>query len=382
MSYGFHTARTRLLDFRVIGAVDTDEHANKTYEQMLGITPDELDVKQLAKPSVLKQMCSKWGYDPRISTILIGCAPCQGFSSHRKRYTGPDTRNLLLAPFASIVRQLMPEVIVMENVPEMLHEENWRYYATWRRTLLQLGYSVRARLYNMAAFGVPQERFRALVVASRRRAAFTMPAPKVFPNKFVTVRQAIGKLRPLRSGETDPQDAMHVTSRHHRDTVRLLELIPPDGGSQRDLPANTGPSCLRVDGFRDVYGRMFWDRPANAITTRCRTPSAGRYAHPEQHRGLSVREAALLQSFPPQYYFDGPFDDKFKQIGNAVAPLFSQAIAEHLDSKWFAVSSYSVDTRGDIVTPLRKSISSSLAAVKRKMRESNCVEVGHLLGGQ
>jgi DNA (cytosine-5)-methyltransferase 1 len=115
---------------------------------------------------------------------------------------------------------------------------------------------------------------------------------------------------------------------------------------------------------------MFWDRPANAITTRCRTPSAGRYAHPTQDRGLSVREAALLQGFPPDYFFEGPFDDKFKQIGNAVSPLFAQAIAEHLDTEWFSDHDTAIDTCGDIIRPINKSISSTLASVKRLIQTS------------
>jgi DNA (cytosine-5)-methyltransferase 1 len=122
-----------------------------------------------------------------------------------------------------------------------------------------------------------------------------------------------------------------------------------------------------VDGFRDVYGRLFWDRPAVAMTTKCRTPSAGRYGHPEQHRGLSVREAALLQGFPADYSFEGPFDDKFRQIGNAVSPPFAEAIARHLDAVWGGTI-VERDDAGDITAPIPKSFSSSIAGIKRRQR--------------
>jgi DNA (cytosine-5)-methyltransferase 1 len=125
-----------------------------------------------------------------------------------------------------------------------------------------------------------------------------------------------------------------------------------------------------VDGFRDVYGRLWWDRPSVAITARCRTPSCGRFTHPEQHRGLSVREAALLQSFPSNWNFEGPFDDKYKQIGNAVPPRFAQAIAETIDRFWLAnICPDSHEAENDINKPITRSISSSIAAWKRRTRD-------------
>jgi DNA (cytosine-5)-methyltransferase 1 len=256
----------------------------------------------------------------------------------------------------------------MENVPEMLHKDHFHHYAEFRNRISRAGYSARARIMNLASFGVPQERYRAVVLASRIPHRTEMPLPLLLPIEFRTVRDAIEHQPPLPAGQSCSNDPMHITSRHRPETVRLLSLIPKDGGSRKSLPAGVGPECHRnVDGFRDVYGRLWWDRPAVAITARCRTPSCGRFVHPIQNRGLSVREAALLQGFPDEFVFEGPFDDKFKQIGNAVSPTFSRALAEHVDLSWNALA-VPTSPDEDITKPLTKSISSALASMKRRLR--------------
>lgn len=372
MSYGFATAKTRAVSYEICGGVDIDPHACATYEKMLGIAPLRADVTSLLRPTRYEEVLARWGVDPSRPLVLIGCAPCQGFSSHRKKDPRTDGRNSLLRVFAKIACTLKPDLIVMENVPEIFASQHWSHYADWQRTLRRAGYRFRAKIYNLAQFGVPQERFRAVVIAARDWSHFRMPTPTYAPDQFATVRQAIGGLRPLTAGGIDPIDPMHITSKHRPETVRLLKLIPPDGGSHSSLPRGVGPACLHnVDGFRDVYGRLSWDKPAVAITGRCRTPSCGRYTHPEQHRGLSVREAALLQGFPSKFMFEGPFDDKFKQIGNAVSPIFARAVAEHLDREWTTDHSKAMeyhDSDGDITEPISKSFSSSIAAIKRRMR--------------
>lgn len=372
MSYGFATASTRTVHYKICGGVDIDRHACATYEKMLGVAPLRADVTGLLRTAMYEEALARWGVDSKRPLLLIGCAPCQGFSSHRKKDPRTDRRNSLLQVFARIACTLRPDLIVMENVPEIFAKQHWTHFADWERMMTRAGYTLRTKIYNLAQFGVPQERFRAVVVAARDWHCFRMPTPIRAPDEFATVRQAIGGLRPLLAGGIDPIDPMHITSKHRQETVELIKLIPPDGGSHRSLPPGVGPSCLHnVDGFRDVYGRLAWDKPAVAITARCRTPSCGRYTHPEQHRGLSVREAALLQGFPPTFTFEGPFDDKYKQIGNAVSPMFARAVAEHLDREWVADHTTGLSNReidGDITGPISKSFSSSIAAIKRKMR--------------
>lgn len=373
MSFGFHKAKTSRLRFDVRGALDIDPHACATYRRMLGVEPILGDVRELTKPKGLKRAVSQWGVDDD-PLLLIGCAPCQGFSSHRKKDPRADNRNQLLEAFANVATRLRPAVVVMENVPEMLREEHWDHFAAWRDTMVRAGYTVRARIYNLAQFGVPQERFRALVIAARDWKSFRMPVPVLGPASYRTVRDAIAHLPELSAGGQDAHDPMHVTSKHRSKTVDLIRQIPPDGGSRRSLPTGVGPGCLtKVDGFRDVYGRLAWDKPSVAITARCRTPSCGRFVHPTQHRGLSVREAALLQGFPEDFFFEGPFDDKFKQIGNAVSPVFSSVVAQHIDAIWnenHDAALSAAELEGDITGPFTKSFSSSIAAIKRRQRAS------------
>ena len=370
MSYGFHTAASSNVKYRVLGGLDIDQHANATYERMLKKPAIMNDIRRLADREELNNALNQWGYDPTKPLILIGCAPCQGFSSHRKKDRREDERNELLAAFGAIVLALEPALVVMENVPEMLQKKHWRHYEAFSSQLEKHGYLTRARLHNLASFGVPQERYRALVLSSRLSHRIEMPKPTHLPSKFISVRDVIEELPPLSAGEVCKLDPMHKTSKHRPETVELLKLIPHDGGSRKSLPDGVGPKChTKVDGFRDVYGRLWWDRPAVAITARCRTPSCGRFVHPTQDRGLSVREAGLLQGFPTDYHFEGPFDDKFKQIGNAVAPTFARALAEHIDQAWVgkaAATSFEEDVRA----PIEKSISSALAGMKRRLRLS------------
>jgi len=371
MSCGFMLAETKNVRFKLLGGMDIDPHANSTYQRMLGrpaIAMSALDL--LDKEGALDGALKEWGYKPELPLVLIGCAPCQGFSSHRKKDPRKDERNNLIACFAKIAVTLQPDVVLMENVPELLHAKHWKHYSEFRRILAGAGYKVRAQIHNAAEYGVPQERFRALVIASKSEQLTNMPRPTHKPSTYRTVRNAIGHLRALEAGESDANDPMHITSKHRPETVRLLKAIPADGGSRSALPDSMVKDCHKsVDGFRDVYGRLWWDRPAVSITARCRTPSCGRFTHPEQHRGLTVREAAELQSFPGNWIFDGPFDDKYKQIGNAVAPEFAKAIAQAIDVSWGSgCPPTAIDLANDVCRAITRSISSSLSGRKRRSR--------------
>lgn len=370
MSCGFELANTTNVAYKLLGGLDVDPHANATYERMLQRPALSVSARDLLKASELKKALAVWEYDPKKPLVLIGCAPCQGFSSHRKKDSRVDERNDLMEVFAKVAVKLNPEVILMENVPEILHKKHWEHFSAFKTTLEKAGYSVRAKIHNAAEFGVPQERFRALVIASKTVGRTQMPSPRLGVEDFRTVRDAIGGLTPLTAGEASPSDPMHLTSKHRKETISLLKAIPPDGGSRSALPPEMVRDCHKVvDGFRDVYGRLWWDRPAVSITARCRTPSCGRFTHPEQHRGLSVREASLLQSFPKSWQFEGPFDDKYKQIGNAVPPLFAQAIAETIDQNWDTSRLLdSAAIENDVNEPIAQSISSSIAAWKKRAR--------------
>lgn len=333
MSTGFLSVNGESPAFRLAGAVDIDEVANRSYELNLGVKPFHADIGELArKPKLLAEIIGAVRPDLSRPLVLIGCAPCQGFSSHRNEAGAGDPRNSLFVDFARIAAKLRPAAIVVENVPELLTDRYWPFVARAREILKKAGYFVHVGVHNMAEFGVPQERFRALMLAMPKK--FRPPTKLLTRSEFRTVRDAIGGLPPVKAGERHPADPMHYTAGHKQSTLETIMAVPPDGGSR---PDHVGPDCLRRakerNGravYEDVYGRLSWDRPAITITAYARNPASGRYVHPEQHRGLSVREAALLQSFPDDYQFAGSLDERFRQIGNAVPPAFAAHLASHV----------------------------------------------------
>jgi DNA (cytosine-5)-methyltransferase 1 len=329
MSAGFRMANAVLPAYRLVMAVDIDPVANRSYEANLGLRPEAMDVGSLSR-----SRRQEWAIldpqqrDPGRPLVLIGCAPCQGFSSHRNAAGEVDPRNDLFEDFIRLAVKSEPDVVVIENVPELCIETHWPRVARARARLTAAGYRVHLAIHNMAEFGLPQERFRAVMVAARR--PFTPIRGHLDRSGFRTVRQAIGHLPRVAAGEVGA-DPMHYSAGHRDSTIELIRSVPPNGGSR---PAGSGPESLRnlarrqgKEAYEDVYGRLWWDRPAITVTAYARNPASGRFVHPTQHRGLTVREAALLQGFPSTYEFAGNFDERFRQIGNAVPPIFAVVLA-------------------------------------------------------
>lgn len=315
--------------YRHLFAADIDEWACQTYARNLKHGAEVADLRALADTA------PDWAEQVRREAsqplLLFGGPPCQGFSSHMKMKGDRHGRNTLIGTFGRLAEALAPDVIVMENVPDLVSERWWPVFVDLRDSLRRNGYQVRARIINFAQLGVPQERFR-LVLLATRDGAPTFPEVRRQSSEYSKVKEWIGHLPPVASGEVDPGDPMHEASRHRESTLEILRRVPADGGNR---PADVGPECLRrardsFGGYTDVYGRLAWSETAPTVTARCRTPSCGRFVHPEQHRGLTAREAALLQTFPDDWFFCGPFDDRYKQIGNAVPPLAMNAFAEHI----------------------------------------------------
>lgn len=333
MSAGFKAVNAIAPTFRLAAAVDIDATAAETYSRNLGLTPTLADVHQLAHDHAMaKRLLVDARSSPHAPLVLIGCAPCQGFSSHRNAAGASDPRNSLFADFARVATKLEPDLILVENVPELLTQQYWHVLEEGRKTLRNAGYRIALAVHNMAEYGVPQQRFRVLMIAMRRN--FRLPSGFLTPSQFRTVRDAIWHLAPIAAGDVHPGDPMHYTARHRQSTLDLIRLVPKNGGKR---PPGSGPECLkRIEakqgraGYEDVYGRLWWDRPSITVTGYARNPASGRYLHPEQNRGLSVREAALLQGFPSDYQFAGGLDPSFKQIGNAVPPTFSAFLAAHM----------------------------------------------------
>ena len=301
--------------FKVIGAVEMDPLAAETYRANHPRVSLWLkDIRRLSGHEVRTRLNLRKGE----LDLLAGCPPCQGFSSMRTlngaRRTD-DSRNALLFEFLRFVIELEPKTIMMENVPGLT--EYWRFKKFCRK-LHKLGYKCRFDVLNAADFAVPQRRRRFILIATR--SSIPRFAPVVLPR--CTVRQAIGALPEAGHSNDDLHD---LPVRHTNHILELIRDIPPDGGSRADLgPARQLNCHMRCNGFKDVYGRMPWEDVAPTITGGCFNPSKGRFLHPEKHRAVTLREAALLQSFPITYRFSlrrGKIKAA-EMIGNALPPEF------------------------------------------------------------
>jgi DNA (cytosine-5)-methyltransferase 1 len=300
---------------------------NATYFANIGVQPLDADLHTL-DPSEYRRTL---GLAPLELTVLIACAPCTGFSQKNAlNHAVDDARNSLVQRAASWVAELRPEFFVMENVKELLRGRHRHHFEALHRTLTSAGYSVSAQIHDLATFGLPQRRVRALIVARRDGGLVTSLPERRGPP--VTVRDAIAHLPPIEAGETHPDDPQHRAPASNAHSLRRIRAIPHDGGSWSDI---TDPGLLirsmigkRAGSFPDIYGRLGWDRPAITVTRECAHPGNGRYLHPEQDRMLSVREMALLQGFPPDYVFTGPVSARYNQIGDAVPPMISLQLAE------------------------------------------------------
>ncbi len=256
--------------------------------------------------------------------LLAGCPPCQGFSRIRlnnKRARMDDPRNRLIDEVLRLVGEMQPKVVMLENVPNL---SRYTRYLNFKRDLRKLGYQISDQILDVADFGVPQRRKRLVVLASRL-GQISHLAPV---GERKTVRDAIEKL----PADILKCDSLHNLGEERSERIRqLIKAIPKDGGSRTALSAALALKCHETqDGFYDVYGRMKWDDVAPTITSGCINPSRGRFLHPTEDRAITLREAAILQSFPPSYVFSlrrGKYAAA-EMIGNALPPLFSRMQAE------------------------------------------------------
>lgn len=330
-SVGFRSA-----GFSILAALDNDSVAAESYRRTLGIEPLVADVRRVTGRALLRRAGIKKGE----LTVLIGCPPCQGFTSHRReRRAGWDVRNRLLDEYVRLVDETRPRFIVFENVPGLERGRGrWRL-ARALTSLRQMGYSVASSVVDAADYGTPQFRKRLLVIGSRQHEIVELPAPThgnpVSPEvrrgalrPWLTVRDAIGDLPRLRSGARAPSDPLHAARAHSETNLARMRAIPHDGGSRDALPKSLRLRCHdKHAGHYDVYGRMWWGRPAPTLTSGCTNITRGRFAHPTQDRAITVREALLLQGFPRYARVAGGIEQQSLQVGNAVPPPLAAAAA-------------------------------------------------------
>lgn len=356
MSMGF-SAIGKSKIFKLIGAVDINQKALESFETNFNCKTLNSDIKELCNPDGINFLKREFNLTKRKKRplVIIGCAPCQGFSAHRKKnWNKADERNTLIGAFAETAVKLNPDFIVMENVPEILGKKYWAHYDEARCVLEGEGYKVKQTIYNSASFGVAQARFRAIIIASKME--FELPIPLLKKEEFKTVRDVISNLPEVSAGQSPPDDVFHRSAKHKASTIETISKVPKNGGSR---PHGVGPKCLdKVNGFSDVYGRLYWDRPAITLTQYSRNPASGRFTHPEQNRGLTIREAARIQSFPDSFQFQGSLDHCFKQIGESVPPLLSIAIASQIVRAFSKMTNSKNEQIESIVSPVKALYSS------------------------
>jgi DNA (cytosine-5)-methyltransferase 1 len=346
MSFGFHAHP----DFTLVGAADAQIgkpsskrgslSCNDTYELNMGFAPTQTDLASV-NPKALR---SAFGLKGRLD-VLVACPPCTGFSrTTPSNHLVDDHRNSLVSRTAMFVEEFRPRVLIMENARELLSGNFAHHFEDLLSALEIMGYVVNARAHMLNRFGLPQIRERALVVASHHNEVRTLEqmwAGYRVASQATTVRHAIGNFPQVAAGETDQLDPAHISPKFSASgSVERLQAIPRDGGSWRDLWSNPRTRRLLTEAMHrtgnagrwgdhpDVYGRMWWDRPAPTVKRECAHVGNGRYAHPEQDRLLTLREMATVNGFPRSYKFGGAsLANKYRHVGDAVPPLVSYQLA-------------------------------------------------------
>lgn len=266
--------------------------------------------------------------------LLAGCAPCQPFSTYSQTWSCPsDERWNLLEHFSRLVKETRPHIVTMENVPPLELED---VFADFVAVLEDEGFEVFHTVVNCADYGVPQQRQRLVVLASTLGPIELIP-PTTPEGRRKTVRKAIGKMLPLEAGEGCENDPLHQACELSPLNLKRIRASKP-GGTWRDWDESLRAACHRKKSgktYPSVYGRMTWDDPSPTMTTQYYGFGNGRFGHPEQNRAISLREGAILQSFPKTYKFVPKGEPIYRKsigrlIGNAVPVKLGTAIGKSI----------------------------------------------------
>lgn len=326
-----------LLDagIEVLAGVDFDKNVKETYEK--NNSPARFihgDITKITKQDVENIFDGHKG-----KRLLAGCAPCQPFSKKNKDRLNPtDPRRTLLRYFADLVDETLPDFVFMENVSGIANLEGdvLEYFI---KILNKNGYSHDEGLMNAVHYGVPQNRKRYVLLAARD-SHVTIPKGLYDGKKspFKTVEQTIKSLPPISAGEAPKILPNHQSPRLDPINLERIQATQHSGGRRKDWPIHLRYKCHYNDdgtpksGHSDIGGRMDWKKPAPTLTTRFTSYTTGAYGHPEQDRAISLREGALLQSFPENYVFYGAPGQIAKQIGNAVPPKMAEEFGKYFCS--------------------------------------------------
>jgi DNA (cytosine-5)-methyltransferase 1 len=316
----------------ILAGIDNDSRVKETYvanhkDSMFFLA----DIAELT-PATLAQQLNLTPNDD--SLILVGCSPCQYWSLINTDKRKSKKTAFLLEYFQKHIEYFKPGFVLIENVPGLsLRDES--PLTAFKIALATMGYSFAEGVVNCNDFGVPQKRLRYVLLASRLG---NISLPKPNAKKRPVLRDVIGgskSLAAIPAGNIDHSYLFHSTCKLSPINKRRIEATPKDGGTRL---AWKNDSALQLNAykdkdncFRDVYARLYWDKPSPTITTKYVSYSNGRFGHPEQNRALSVREGALIQSFPNSYKIvSNSLIDAARIIGNAVPPKMALALGKEI----------------------------------------------------
>ena len=307
----------------VLAGYDNDASCRYAYESNnRRSTFYNIDVRSIKSQDVVRH------YEGADVTVMVGCAPCQPFSAHTRNRKGDGYDDCsLVDEFARIVEMIVPDIVSMENVPGLVRHQA---FGRLLGTLRSLGYVVDHSVLLCSDYGVPQTRRRLVLLASRL-GVVSLPRPI---ESCPTVADLIRGLPEIEDGQTAADDLAHTTlPLSPRNRERIQQSRP--GGTWKDWDNDKISRCHRAAYYPASYGRMRWDAPGPTITTQFCYYSTGRFGHPEQDRTISVREGALLQTFPVEYdLIEGgvgtAIHEIARHVGNAVPVRLAQAIGNSI----------------------------------------------------
>ena len=331
LSYGLHQA-----GISVLAGIDLDESCEFSFEKNVGCEFVPEDISEIRGEDLIE----KYWSDKNDVKILVGCAPCQPFSSHshKNKERGKGKKWFLLNEFIRIIKETSPDIISMENVPNLKNKEIFNDFI---RSLKEEKYYVSYSVVYCPDYGIPQKRKR-LVLTASKYGKLRLISPSHAPENYISTKDAIGNLPAVKAGGVCESDPLHRTTNLSEINLKRIQASRPNG-TWMDWDESLRLACHKKESgntYRSVYGRMSWSEPSPTITTQFYNYGTGRFGHPEQDRSITIREAAILQTFPSDYIFykeekDISMSKLGTHIGNAVPVklgyVIGKSIIEHIE---------------------------------------------------
>lgn len=325
LTYGLNKA-----GIKVIAGLDFDNSCEYAYEKNNNAPFISADISDYSSEKLINK------YSDGAIKVLVGCAPCQTFSKHTQKNPNriSDKKWTLLNSFSEKVESISPDIISMENVPGLVKYEIFKNFLN----ILQcLGYHVNYEIVKCEEYGIPQFRRRLVLLASKFGEISLIRATHKASSEYRTVKDVIGAMPKIIAGATHPKDKLHKSSELTKINLERIKQSKP-GGTWRDWDPSLLPECYKRSSgqsYSSVYGRLSWNKPSATITTQFNSFGTGRFGHPVQDRALSLREGAMLQTFPKNYKFvkaweEVPIKHAGRHIGNAVPVRLGEVIGKSI----------------------------------------------------